>query len=150
MISKTGLFNLSILTESVPFSVFKQFGFQCGKDVDKFAGVDYVSRTPDGIRYIPVYANCVISARVVESLDCGTHTLFVAAVTRSVVLSDEASVTYQFYFDNIKPRPVASQGKMSGYVCKICNYVYDGEPLPGDFVCPVCKHGADDFVRRGR
>ena len=149
MISKTGEFNVSILATNTPFDVFTQFGFQSGRDTDKFACVDYNERTSNGIRYIPGSSNCVISAKVTDSYDYGTHTLFIADITESIVLSNEPSVTYQYYFDNIKPKPQkpadSSAEKKKGYVCKICGYVYDGDPLPQDFICPLCKHGTIDF-----
>jgi len=149
MIVKTGEFNISILATNAPFSVFTQFGFQSGKETDKFSGVDYDERTSNGIRYVPGFSNCAISAKVADSYDYGTHTIFVADVTESIVLSKEPSVTYQYYFDNIKPKPqnpaTEPAEKKKGYVCKICGYVYEGDPLPSDFICPLCKHGATDF-----
>ncbi|MCL1963970.1 MAG: flavin reductase [Firmicutes bacterium] len=145
MIVKTGECNVSILSQSAPFDIFKQFGFVSGREVDKFAGRGYDARTANGIRYVPEYTNGVISARVTETFDCGTHTVFIAAVTQAFVLSDEPSVTYQYYFDNIKPKPQAQAVKKQGFVCKICGYVYEGATLPDDFICPLCKHGAKDF-----
>ena len=142
MIKESGVFNISVLTESVPFEVFERFGFKSGRDTDKFDGVDYAERSENGILYLTKYTNGLISGKVIEAVDCGTHTLFVADVTEAKILSDEKSVTYQYYFDNIKPKPEA---KKKGYVCKICGYVYEGEELPGDFICPWCKHGAVDF-----
>ena len=147
MIMKTGEFNVSILTESVPFSIFEQFGFQSGKNTDKFAGCGYNDRTTNGIRYIPDHTNAVMSAKVMESLDYGTHTVFVADVTQTLAPSSEKSVTYQYYFDNIKPKPQPPKEEKKGYVCKICGYVYEGDDLPEDFICPICKHGADDFEK---
>jgi len=144
MILKTGAFNVSILTTSAPFRIFEQFGFRSGKDTDKFAGCAYADRAANGIRYVPEHANGVISARVKETVDCGAHTLFIADVTEALVLSDEASVTYQYYFDNIKPKPQAPKEKEKAYVCRICGYIHKGE-LPEGFVCPICKHGAADF-----
>jgi flavin reductase (DIM6/NTAB) family NADH-FMN oxidoreductase RutF len=142
MIKESGVFNISVLTETVPFEVFERFGFKSGRDTDKFDGVDYAERSENGILYLTKYTNGLISGKVIEAVDCGTHTLFVADVTEAKILSDEKSVTYQYYFDNIKPKPEA---KKKGYVCKICGYVYEGEELPGDFICPWCKHGAVDF-----
>jgi len=145
MIVKTGEFNVSILTNGVPFQIFKQFGFSSGKTADKFEGYGYDVRTANGIRYVPEYTNGVISAKVKESFDYGTHTLFIAEVTQAFILSDAPSVSYQYYFDNIKPKPKAQKEKKKGFVCKICGYVYEGETLPEDFICPLCKHGAEDF-----
>ena len=147
IIAKTGELNVSILTESVPFSVFEQFGFHSGKDTDKFAACDYNVRTTNGIRFLPKYTNGVISAKVSGTFDFGSHSLFVADVTEAKVLSNERSVTYQYYFDHIKPKPQASKTQQKGFICKICGYVYDGAVLPVDFICPLCKHGANDFER---
>lgn len=147
MILKTGEFNISILSESAPFSVFQQFGFQSGRSADKFSGCSYDERTANGIRYLPENTTGVISGKVKDSYDYGTHILFIADVTQAFVLSAERSVTYQYYFDHIKPKPQAPKEKKSGYVCRICGYVYEGDELPDDFVCPLCKHGADDFEK---
>ena len=147
MIMKTGEFNVSILSESVPFEAFQQFGFRSGKDVDKFEGCAYNDRTENGIRYIPEHTNGVISGKVIESHDYGTHMLFIADVTQALILSAENSVTYQYYFDHIKPKPQPPKEEKKGYVCKICGYVYEGDPLPEDFICPLCKHGAVDFEK---
>ncbi len=143
MIVQSKEFNVSVLTESVPFSVFERFGFSSGRDTDKFAGFENVSRTENGILYLTNNTNAVISGKVIEMVDLGTHTLFIADVTEAFKLNDEKSVTYQYYFDNIKPKPQAEKKK--GYICKICGYIYDGETLPDDFICPICKHGAEDF-----
>jgi len=147
MIIKTGKFNVSVLSQSAPFSVFQQFGFKSGKDTDKFADCKEVSRAENGIRYLTKWTNGVISAEVKEAIDCGTHTLFIAEVNQAFSLSGEASVTYQYYFDNIKPKPQPQKANKKGFVCKICGYVHEGDTLPDDFVCPLCKHGAADFER---
>jgi len=144
MIIKTGAFNISILSESAPFSLFQQFGFSSGKTTDKFLNCAYNNRAANGIRYISEHANCMISGKVIDSYDYGSHTIFIADVTESIVLSNEKSVTYQYYFDNIKPKPQPPKDAKKGYVCKICGYVHEGD-LPDDFVCPLCKHGAEDF-----
>ena len=146
MIKKTGEFNVSVLTTDVPFKVFQQFGFQSGRDVDKFAQDGAVARTANGLRYIPEYSNAVISGKVTEEYDYDTHTLFVADVTEAAVLSNIPSVTYQYYFDHIKPQPQPMTDK-KGYVCKICGFIYEGEELPADYICPLCKHGAEDFEK---
>ncbi len=151
MIRKSGKFNVSVLTESAPFDIFKQFGFSSGRDVYKFAGRSY-PRTSNGLYYIPEHTNAVISAKVTDMLDYGTHTLFVAEVTEAKVLSAEPSVTYEYYFAHIKPKPGAAAApaekknpNVHRWVCKICGYVYEGETLPDDYICPLCKHGAEDF-----
>ena len=154
LLRKTGVFNVSILTESTPFETFKKFGFQSGKDVDKFAGESY-PKTENGLYYLTENANAVLSAKVIDALDYGTHTLFVAEVTEAKTLSSERSVTYEYYQNHIKPKPQVSaptqesaQEKKGGkWVCKICGYVHEGEELPEDFICPWCKHPAEDFER---
>lgn len=145
MIMKTGKFNISVLTEEVPFKVFQHFGFQSGRDVDKFADLEDFARSANGVSYIPAYANAVISGSVIETHDYGTHTLFVADVTQAQILSGVPSVTYSYYFEHIKPKPAPADEKKKGFVCKICGYVYEGDELPADFICPLCKHGAADF-----
>ena len=150
LLRKTGIFNVSILTESTPFDTFKQFGFQSGRNVDKFEGGRYET-SANGLYYLPEHTNAVLSGKVVDMLDYGTHTLFVAEVTEAKKLSDEKSVTYEYYQSNIKPKPQAvkteepsAKGK---WVCKICGYVHEGDELPDDFICPWCKHPASDFEK---
>ena len=142
MVMNTGGFNVSILDETVPFEGFQHFGFQSGREADKFAGCgDF--RGSNGIRYIPRYTNAYLSGKVFKTVDLGSHTLFLAEVTDGVVLSDRKSVTYAYYHANIKPKPQPVKAK--GWRCKICGYVYEGEELPADFICPLCKHPASDF-----
>ena len=145
-ILETGEFNVSVLTQSVPFSIFERFGFKSGRDTEKLTGFDKFARTENGIIYLTAHTNSVISAKLIDSFDYGTHTLFIAEVTQSFIQSEEPSVTYQYYFDNIKPMPKISKEKTQGFICKICGYVYEGEILPKDFICPLCKHGAEDFL----
>jgi flavin reductase (DIM6/NTAB) family NADH-FMN oxidoreductase RutF len=145
LLKKTGVFNVSVLTESAPFDIFKQFGFSSGRDTDKFAGGRYAT-SENGLYYLPEHTNAVLSAKVVDSYDYGSHTLFVAEVTEAKTLSSEKSVSYEYYLNHIKPKPEAkkeSSGKK--WVCKICGYVYEGEELPPDYICPICKHPAEDF-----
>ena len=149
LIMETGVFNVSILDESAPFGVFELFGFQSGRNADKFAGPGGISRTTNGVAYVPEHVNGVISAKVAETVDNGSHTLFIADVTVAFILSGEPSATYQYYFDHIKPKPKPAENAKAGYVCKICGYFYEGETLPDDFICPLCKHGAGDFERVG-
>ena len=144
MILRTGVFNVSVLTEKVPFKVFQHFGFQSGRDTDKFAGWEG-PRSANGLCYLPEYTNALLSGRVISTADYGTHTLFVAEVTEARILSEEPSVTYSYYFQHIKPKPQPQAEQKKGFVCKICGYVYEGDTLPEDFVCPLCKHGAEDF-----
>jgi flavin reductase (DIM6/NTAB) family NADH-FMN oxidoreductase RutF len=147
MILRTGVFNVSVLNVDAPFATFQQFGFCSGRDTDKFADVAYTDRTENGLRYVPENCNAVLSGKVVESYDWGSHTLFIAEVTEAHVLNDVPSMTYQYYFDHVKPKPAPTAEKKSGWVCKICGYVYEGEELPADYVCPLCKHGPEDFER---
>lgn len=145
MIMKTGVFNVSVLSQDVPFKIFQHFGFQSGRDTDKFAEFEDKSRSDNGLYYLNKYSNAFLSARVIETKDYGTHTLFIADIEQAEVLSDVPSVTYAYYFDHIKPKPQPADEKKKGFVCKICGYVYEGEELPADFICPWCKHGAADF-----
>ena len=147
IIKRTGVFNVSVLNEDAPFKMFQQFGFCSGRDTDKFASVTYDCRTENGLRYVPENCNAVLSGKVLESYDWGTHTLFVAELTEAKTLNDVPSMTYQYYFDHVKPKPAPAAEKKSGWVCKICGYVYEGEELPADYICPLCKHGAEDFEK---
>ncbi len=147
VIQRTGVFNVSVLTEAAPMDLFRHFGFQSGRDVDKFAGrTDPVSE--NGLRYIGGPANALISGKVEQAIDCGTHMLYIALVTEARKLSDAPSMTYAYYFANVKPRPQpkpAQEKPRRGFVCRICGYFYEGDELPPDFICPLCKHGAADF-----
>ncbi|NCC07227.1 MAG: flavin reductase [Clostridia bacterium] len=145
MIARTGEFNVSMLTQETPFKVFEHFGFQSGKNVNKFADCEQSFRSENGILYLPKYTNAMLSGKVTQQIDMGSHTLFVADITQAKVLSDVESVTYSYYQANIKPKPQATSVK--GWRCKICGYVYEGENLPADFICPLCKHGAADFEK---
>ena len=145
MIKNTGKFNVSVLTESVPFQTFKDFGFVSGRDADKFKDRSDIERSANGLVYLTEHTNAYFSCKVVGMHDYGTHTIFVAEVTDARILSDEKSVTYSYYFEHIKPKPQPVEEKKKGFVCKICGYVYEGETLPADFICPLCKHGAEDF-----
>lgn len=148
LLRKTGVFNVSVLTESAPFDIFKRFGFASGRDTDKFDGIA-VEKSENGLYYLPNHTNAVLSAKVVDCYDYGTHTLFVAEVTEGKTLSDEKSVTYEYYQSNIKPRPeAAAKTDKEKWVCKICGYTHEGE-LPADFICPWCKHPAEDFEKIG-
>ncbi|MBR4295332.1 MAG: flavin reductase [Clostridia bacterium] len=147
MIIKTGKFNISVLTVDTPFSVFEHFGFSSGRDTDKFASCKEEVRTENGIIYLPKFNRAVISGEVISTEDCGTHTVFVADITEAKQLSDARPVTYEYYFEHIKPKKKPEQDKKTGYVCKICGYFYEGETLPDDYICPLCKHGAEDFEK---
>lgn len=145
MIMRTKEFNISVLTTEVPFKVFQDFGFQSGRDVEKFASYPDALRSSNGILYLPNYINSYISGKVISTVDLGTHTLFVADVADAKIISKEESVTYAYYHKNIKPAPQKTEKK--GYRCNICGYIYEGETLPDDYVCPICNHGAADFVK---
>ena len=147
IIKETGIFNVSVLTEDANFDIFKKFGFVSGREADKFTAEEKNYRTANGLTYFAKATNAVISAKVVDTLEYETHTVFVAEVTEAKVLSDVRSVTYQYYFDHIKPKPGNYEEKKKGWVCKICGYVYEGDELPEDYECPLCKHGPADFER---
>lgn len=147
MIRKAGTFNVSVLSQDVTFDTFRHFGFQSGRDTDKFADFRDAERSANGLLYVTKGANALISGRVIEEKEFETHTLFIAEVTECRVLSDELSVTYAYYFEHIKPKPQPAAEKQTGWVCKICGYVYEGEELPADFICPLCKHPASDFEK---
>lgn len=145
MIAESGVFNVSVLTTDADFSLFERFGFQSGKDCDKFAGYSAVKRSENGVLYCTESTNAFISGKVINQMDLGTHTMFIADVTDCEVLSDATSVTYDYYHKNIKPQPKKEESAVVGYRCSICGYIYEGEVLPEDFVCPWCKHGAEAF-----
>ena len=142
MINKTGRLNVCVLSEDAPFKVFEHFGFQSGRDVDKFADFSHAERASNGVLFLDRYANAYISGKVVDKVDLGTHTMFICEVTESVVLSDRETMTYSYYQKEVKPRPDTDK---KGFVCTVCGYIYEGDKLPDDFICPLCKHGADDF-----
>ena len=144
MILKTRKFNVSILSEAAQFSTFQHFGFQSGRDTDKMAGIEF-SRSENGIVYITNGCNGYISGDVYEAIDVGSHTLFLADVADGDVFDKTPSATYAYYFANIKPKPQPAPEKKKGWVCTICGYIYEGEDLPADFICPLCKHPASDF-----
>ncbi len=139
---QTGKMNVNCLSTDAPFSLFERFGFQSGRTVDKFKGMD-VLRSDNGLVFLPDCINAFLSLKVEQYVDLDTHGMFVCSVTEARVLSDRESMTYAYYQQNVKPKP-ETEGK-KGYVCKICGYVYEGDELPEDFVCPLCKHGAADF-----
>ena len=142
VIAKTGLLNVSTLSQDAPFKVFQHFGFQSGRDVDKFAGYNGVQRSANGLLFLDKYANSYISCKVINQIDLQTHVMFICDVTQCVKLSDAETMTYSYYHKNVKPKPETDK---KGFVCKICGYVYEGSELPEDIICPLCKHGAADF-----
>ena len=142
IIKQTGVMNVNCLDVSAPFSVFQNYGFQSGRTADKFAGVEEL-RSDNGLRFLPMYINSFMSLKVEQYMDLGTHGMFICSVTEARVMSDRETMTYTYYQNHVKPKP-ETEGK-TGYVCKVCGWVYEGEPLPEDIVCPLCKHGAADF-----
>lgn len=138
-------FNVSVLAEGVSFDVFKNFGFQSGRNTDKFTNFSDVKRSPNGVLYITKDTNAFMSAYVQQEIDLGTHIMFIAQLVEAEVLSEKPTVTYEYYQKNIKPKPQKSEKK--GWRCKICGYIYEEEVLPADFICPICKHGAVDFEK---
>lgn len=145
MIKKTKEFNVSCLSEETTFDVFRHFGFQSGRDVNKMEDGAY-PRAENGIMYLPEMTSAYISGKVITETDLGTHTMFLADVTDARTLSEAEPVSYSYYQKNIKPAP--QPVKKASWVCKICGYVYEGEELPDDFVCPWCKHPASDFEKQ--
>lgn len=142
IIRQTGKMNINCLSTDAPFSVFEAFGFRSGRTVDKFADCTPL-RSDNGLVFLPRYINSFMSLKVEQYVDLDTHGMFICSVTEARVISDRETMTYAYYHANVKPKP-ATEGK-KGYVCKICGYVYEGEKLPEDFICPLCKHGAADF-----
>ncbi len=142
VIKQTGKMNLNCLSTDAPFKVFEAFGFRSGRSVDKFEGCTPL-RSDNGLVFLPRHINSFMSLKVEDYVDFGTHGMFVCSITEARVLSDKETMTYTYYQQNVKPRP-ETEGK-KGYVCKVCGYVYEGDPLPEDFVCPLCKHGPVDF-----
>ncbi len=142
IIKAEGIMNVNCLSVEAPFSVFKHFGFQSGRDVDKFA-----EKSPEvsenGLAILPEVSNAFISLKVENYIDLDTHGMFICTVTEAKKISDKDTMTYTYYQQNVKPKP--EPAKKKGYVCKVCGYVYEGASLPDDFVCPWCKHGASDF-----
>ena len=142
VIKQTGIMNVNCLSTEAPFSVFKNFGFQSGRTADKFADFETL-RSDNGLVFLPRYINAFMSLKVEQYVDFDTHGMFICTVTEARVISDVETMTYNYYQSNVKPKP-ETEGK-KGFVCKICGYIYEGDVLPDDFICPLCKHGAADF-----
>ena len=145
IIQKTRKFNLSILSEKAYFSIYEHFGYKSGRDTDKFATFCDVKRSPNGLLYITKGTNAYLSAYVQNEIDLGTHSLFIGQLVASENLNDDKSATYDYYQNSVKPKPENTVKK--GWRCKICGYIYEGEDLPVDYICPICKHGAVDFEK---
>lgn len=149
-IQETGKFNISVLTENVDYELIKRFGFQSGRDAKKTEGIENIlKRADNGICYLTDMANAYFECTVKETIDCGNHLLFIASIDAAKTLTEDASLTYAYYFAHIKPAPLPSTGTGTkvAWRCKICGYTYVGETLPPDFVCPLCKHGPSDFEK---
>ena len=144
MIERTGLFNVSILSEEASFNTFKHWGFQSGKDTDKAAGIEFY-RLENGVIYVVNGVNAVLCAKVVQKVDLGTHIMFIADVTDAFTTEKTPSATYAYYHSNIKPAP--QQQKKKGWICTVCGYIYEGDTLPEGFTCPTCKHPGSDFKK---
>ena len=142
VIKQTGKMNINCLSVDAPFAVFEQFGFKSGRNVDKFESCQPL-RSDNGLVFLPRYINSFMSLKVEQYIDLDTHGMFICSVTESRVISDRETMSYTYYQNNVKPKPQTDGVK--GYVCKVCGYVYEGDELPEDFVCPLCKHGAADF-----
>lgn len=142
IIKQTGVLNVNCLSVDAPFSVFERFGFQSGRTVDKFEGITPV-RSDNGLIILPKYINAAISLKVEQYVDLDTHGMFICSVTEARVMSDKETMSYTYYQNNVKPKP-DTEGK-KGFVCKVCGYIYEGDVLPDDFICPLCKHGVADF-----
>ncbi len=142
-------FNVSVLSQDAGFELFKRFGFQSGRNVDKFAGFDRFSRGENGLLFVTNGTNAYFSAEVEQAIDLGSHTLFISRVTAMEVLSQAASATYDYYQNHIKPKPQPREAEPGKTIwrCKVCGYEYEGEELPADFICPLCKHPASDFEK---
>ena len=142
VIKQTGVMNVNCLSVEAPFSVFESFGFRSGRNIDKFAGTE-VLRSDNGLVFLGRYINAFMSLKVEQYVDLDTHGMFICEVTEARVMSDKETMTYTYYQEKVKPKP-ETEGK-KGFVCKICGYIYEGDELPDDFICPLCKHPASDF-----
>ncbi|MCM1524444.1 MAG: flavin reductase [Ruminococcus sp.] len=149
MIKNTGIFNISVIGRSADFSLFKHFGFSSGRNAEKFgtpeSHVFMPAYSDNGLLYVKKGTNAFISCKVKSMTDLGSHTMFIGEMTDGKTLSDDPSMTYADYHANVKPKPTKTEKK--GWICKICGYIYEGEELPDDFICPICKHGASDFEK---
>ena len=144
VVKAKGILNVNCLSVEAPFAVFKQFGFQSGRTVDKFADcADTAPRSANGLICLPKHSNAFMSLKVDKTVDLGSHTMFLCEVTEAKPVSGADSMTYAYYQQNVKPKPE----KKKGWVCKVCGYVHEGDTLPEDFTCPICKHPASDFEK---
>lgn len=147
LVQKSGIVSISVLSESAPFSLFQTFGFQSGREADKFVGVPF-AMTKQELPYLTEHTNAYFDCKVLNSYDLDTHVMFLAEVVDADVLSDEKEMTYSYYHEFVKPKPDSTESApKKGWRCTVCGYVYEGEELPPDFICPWCKHGAEDFEK---
>ena len=144
VVTGTGLLNVNCLSVDAPFDVFKRFGFQSGRTADKFDGIRNAQRSANGLIVLPEYLNAFMSLKVVSTVDLGSHTMFLCEVTEAKAVSNADTMTYTYYQQNVKPKPAQKKG----WVCKVCGYVYEGDALPEEFICPTCKHPASDFEKQ--
>ena len=152
MVAKTGCLAVSVLSNSAPFAIFEHFGLKSGRAQNKFEDMAHLwsssfARADNGLYVLTNHANAIITAKVVTATDCVTHTIFIAEIDQAQILNDEPSCSYEYYLESIKPKPQPPKEGQTGYICKICGYIYEGEDLPSDFICPLCKHGVADFVK---
>ena len=145
LISRTGLFNISAITTSANFELFQKYGMTSGRDVNKFENELHVKRSANGVYYLAKDANSYLSAAVISEYDLGSHMLFIAEVVDGEVLSDAEPCTYAYYHKNIKQKPQVAKSEKKQWECNICGYVYEGDEVPDDFICPLCKHPKEDF-----
>ncbi|MBO5472828.1 MAG: flavin reductase [Lachnospiraceae bacterium] len=144
IIEKSGMVSISILSETTPFSLFEHFGFQSGRNIDKFVNYPF-ALTPQELPYLTDHTTAYLDCKVISSYNLGTHMMFLAVVTDCEIISGEKPITYSFYHEYVKPQQTSSSKK--GWRCVICGYIYEGEELPPDFICPWCKHGVEDFEK---
>lgn len=147
LIQKSGMVSISVLSETAPFSLFQHFGFQSGREVDKFVDVPF-AMTKQELPYLTEHTTSYFDCRIVNSYDLGTHMMFLASVSDADVISSEKAMTYSYYHEKVKPQPGSdSSTPKKGWRCTVCGYIYEGEELPPDFICPWCKHGVEDFEK---
>lgn len=144
LVQKSKMLSVSVLSETAPFSLFQNFGFQSGRTADKFVGYSF-QMTGQELPYLTQHTTAYIDCKVKDMMDLGSHMLFICTVNDCDVLSNEKAITYSYYHEFVKPKPAVSATK--GWRCTVCGYVYEGEELPADFICPLCKHGAEDFEK---
>lgn len=144
IIQKSGMFSISVLSETAPFSLFEHFGFQSGRETDKFVGYPF-AMTKQELPYLTEHCTAYLDCKVIDTYDLGTHIMFLAVVSDCDIISGEKPITYSFYHEYVKPQKASTSKK--GWRCVVCGYIYEGEELPPNFICPWCKHGVEDFEK---